>query len=265
MWCAVAGADGEVTLTPHEDDNPAELEPLVARGFQVKYLNHARAILNVDFPEALAEIQEVLSGFSITLESLIRGGGGEHDLTQRLRGAFASRGWTKHIFEIEKLIDGRRRESQSHEVDHVRQLEEGDIALEIEWNNKDPFYDRDLENFKRLHAEGAISVGVIVTRGKELHESLPRRILRFAEAKGFTTFDDLLPYDVVPTRRQRGLVEKGVKAGLPFPAAWMRVFVGDKFGESTTHWDKLDVRVHRGVGNPCPLLLIGIPEEVLID
>jgi Restriction endonuclease BglII len=35
----------------------------------------------------------------------------------------------------------------------------GVVALEIEWNNKDPFFDRDLENFKRLHAEGAISVG----------------------------------------------------------------------------------------------------------
>lgn len=42
------------------------------------------------------------------------------------------------------------------------------LALEIEWNNKDPFFDRDLENFKRLHAEGAISVGVLITRGASL-------------------------------------------------------------------------------------------------
>ena len=40
---------------------------------------------------------------------------------------------------------GFRRESQSHEVDHVRSFEnDAKIALEIEWNNKDPFYDRDL-------------------------------------------------------------------------------------------------------------------------
>ena len=52
------------------------------------------------------------------------------------------------------------RESVSHEIDHVRTFESGArIALEIEWNNKDPFYDRDLENFKRLHADGAISAG----------------------------------------------------------------------------------------------------------
>ena len=36
----------------------------------------------------------------------------------------------------------------------------------------DPFYDRDLENYKRLHADGAISVGIIVTRGKSLQENM---------------------------------------------------------------------------------------------
>ena len=46
------------------------------------------------------------------------------------------------------------------EVDHVRSFERCRIALEIEWNNKDPFYDRDLENYKRLHADGAISVAI---------------------------------------------------------------------------------------------------------
>ena len=72
----------------------------------------------------------------------------------------------KHNFEIKKLIDEVPRESISHEVDHVRTLPNGAIALEIEWNNKDPFFDRDLENFKRLHGEGAISVGVLITRGR---------------------------------------------------------------------------------------------------
>lgn len=42
------------------------------------------------------------------------------------------------------------------------------IAVEMEWNNKDPFYDRDLINFQALHHEGAIAIGVIVTRGPGL-------------------------------------------------------------------------------------------------
>lgn len=44
------------------------------------------------------------------------------------------------------------------------------VAVEMEWNNKDPFFDRDLINFQALHREGAIAVGVIVTRGPELQD-----------------------------------------------------------------------------------------------
>jgi len=40
--------------------------------------------------------------------------------------------------------------------------------------------------------------------------------------------------------------------------------VSDKFGEATTHWRKLEERVRRGLGNPCPLLLVGIPREVVV-
>jgi hypothetical protein len=40
------------------------------------------------------------------------------------------------------------------------------VAFEMEWNNKDPFFDRDHLNFQGLHREGALSVGVILTRGR---------------------------------------------------------------------------------------------------
>jgi len=33
--------------------------------------------------------------------------------------------------------------------------------------------------------------------------------------------------------------------------------------EATTHWRKLEDRIHRGVGNPCPLVLIGLPDSVV--
>ena len=44
------------------------------------------------------------------------------------------------------------------------------MALEIEWNNKDPFYDRDLNNFRLLFDLRVASVGVIVTRCDELQD-----------------------------------------------------------------------------------------------
>ena len=56
-----------------------------------------------------------------------------------------------------------------------------------------------------------------------------------------------------------------VARGVPFAEAFAKAFVMSKFGPSTTHWAKLEDRVHRGVGNPCPLLLIGLPDAILSD
>ncbi|MDP3722597.1 MAG: BglII/BstYI family type II restriction endonuclease, partial [Candidatus Omnitrophota bacterium] len=39
-----------------------------------------------------------------------------------------------------------------------------------EWNNKDPFFDRDLNNFRLLFELRAISIGVIITKSDELSE-----------------------------------------------------------------------------------------------
>ncbi len=39
--------------------------------------------------------------------------------------------------------------------------------------------------------------------------------------------------------------------------------MSDKFGTATTHWLKLMDRVNRGVGSPCPLVLIGIPAGMI--
>jgi hypothetical protein len=80
------------------------------------------------------------------------------------------------------------------------------------------------------------------------------------------SFADLKPFGVEPTRRQRREVEKRVSRArqpLPFREAWTDHFVSDKFGAATTHWAKLDDRILRGVGNPCPLLAIGLPESIV--
>jgi hypothetical protein len=240
------------------------LEQVARRGFEIEFHSHAEAIFCVDFPAALRELAGSLAEIKIPIEELVRGGGGEADVTQRLRKSLTDKGWAKHEFQIRKLIDGEERESISHEIDHARKFEDGKkVALEIEWNNKDPFLDRDLENFKRLHAETAISVGIIVTRGRSLHENLRSFFLRFAQDRHILTFDDLKPYDLEPTRRQQDNVTKRLNQGVSFAEAWSGAFCADKFGESTTHWRKLEDRVRRGVGNPCPLLLIGIPASVV--
>jgi hypothetical protein len=53
----------------------------------------------------------------------------------------------------------------------------------------------------------------------------------------------------------------GLTAG--FRDAVAHVLVSDKIGEATTHWRKLEERIRRGVGNPRPLVLIGLPISVV--
>lgn len=239
---------------------------LTAKGFQIEFHSHALAILTVDFPGALADLENALLSLTIPVEEIIAGGGGEAKGTQRLRKALNASHWLKTKFEIKKTINGSERESISHEIDHVRQFANGSVALEIEWNNKDPFFDRDLENFKRLHADGAISVGAIVTRGRELHENMRSLVGRFIDQRQIQDVDGLKSWGYEPTARQRRGIEQLMtrpQNPLAFREAFVSRFVADKFGEATTHWRKLNDRIHRGVGNPCPLLLIGLPSTIV--
>lgn len=242
------------------------LGPLETLGYDVLAKNHALAILTQDFPAELNELVEVLASFRIGLSEIIGGGGGEAAFTQRLRRALAQAGWPKHVFHIQTIVDGEEREGISHEIDHVRRAANGTLALEIEWNNKDPFYDRDLENFQRLHAQSAVSVGLIVTRGASLQRAFKARISRRLTEDRVLCEADLARYGIAErTASQRRSVERLMETGLPFADAFTRTFVASKFGQATTHWAKLQARVERGVGNPCPLLLLGLPETILTE
>lgn len=243
------------------------LAALVNQGFEVIYLSHAGSILNGEFYRELGELVRVLSNLSLPITEIIGSGGGETKFTQRLRKSLALAGWTKHNFEIKKTIDGQPRESISHEVDHVKRVDGvGTLGCEIEWNNKDPFFDRDLENFKRLHAEGAISAGIVITRGSTLQAAMHDLVMRFAVSRGIADFEGLAAAGVVPTSKQRDKIAARtdrVRDPLPFVDAWVDNFVSNKFGQATTHWNKLMDR-GGGVGSPCPLLLIGLPASIVV-
>jgi len=239
---------------------------LHANGFEILYQSHAQAILESDFPSAAEEIENAIADVTVPIAEIIGSGGGETRGTQRMRRSLSNRGWLKTNFEIKKIVNEVPKESISHEIDHVKAFEQGVVALEIEWNNKDPFFDRDLENFKRLHAEGVISVGIIVTRSAGLHEAMHSFVSRFAQERNIQSMDDLDRLKIVPTPKQKAAILKRVlrsRNPVPFPVAWTDKFVSDKYGEATTHWRKLMDRVNRGVGNPCPLVLIGLPSSIV--
>ena len=89
---------------------------------------------------------------------------------------------------------------------------------------------------------------------------------RYADEKAIESHEDLERLGVIPTPKQRAAVLKRVGRRtnpIPFRQAWIENFVSNKFGAATTHWSKLEDRVLRGVGNPCPLVLIGLPASIV--
>lgn len=132
--------------------------------YKVHQWKHAGAILATDFPGELRDIEEVLRAVRLRKNFILDPGGGKSGYSQALDTAFRARGWAPKRWDTEILIDKTPNPSPTHEVDCFK----GRIAMEVEWSNKDPFYDRDLNNFRLLFDLRVISVGVIITKSDDL-------------------------------------------------------------------------------------------------
>lgn len=127
---------------------------------------HASAILSQDFPREWSDLLDVLSSFRLKKSWIAQGGGNKTRLSSFIDGFLADRGWEEKQFQTAIEVDGVRQDSPTHKIDCYK----NGIALEIEWNNKDPFFDRDLNNFRLLFDLRAVSVGIIITRSDELQD-----------------------------------------------------------------------------------------------
>lgn len=127
---------------------------------------HASAILQHDFPKEYADICDVLGRFRLMKSHIDTGGGRKSPVASWIDGEFYKRGWAEKNFDTKITVDKSVIESPTHSVDCFKNR----VALEIEWNNKDPFFDRDLNNFRLLFDLRAISVGIIVTRSDNLQK-----------------------------------------------------------------------------------------------
>ena len=117
-----------------------------------------------DFPAQWKDLLDALSRLRLPKSEILTPGGGKSPISKGINGFFASRGWAERQFQIKVLVDGEESLSPTHHVDYFKNR----IAVETEWNNKDPFYDRDLTTFRLLFDLNVLSVGVIITRGDEL-------------------------------------------------------------------------------------------------
>ena len=128
---------------------------------------NAIAVLRGAYKKEWHDLLEVLSEFRILRSDIGEKGekgGGKSKVAIRMDRMFLARGWRPKEFDTKILIDGEAIESPTHEVDCFKDR----VALELEWNNKTEFYDRDLNNFRLLFDLRVADVGIVITRCDEL-------------------------------------------------------------------------------------------------
>ncbi len=141
---------------------PADLRDL----YEIHEWRNALAVLTTAHPNEWKDVLKVLSEFRLLRGDILTPGKGKSPVAMKLDGKLYDFGWEEKSFDIKISIDGEAHESPTHKVDCFKNR----VALEVEWNNKDPFFDRDLNNFRLLFDLRAIDVGIIVTRCDELQE-----------------------------------------------------------------------------------------------
>ena len=143
------------------------LPSFIRENYEIHEWKHATTILNGDFPHEWQDIIDTLMNFRLLKSWITVGGGRKSKIASWVDDQLISqKGWEEKAFDTKMVVDGNENLSPTHKIDCYKNR----IALEVEWNNKDPFFDRDLNNFRLLFELRAISVGIIVTRTDELQE-----------------------------------------------------------------------------------------------
>lgn len=136
----------------------------IRRLYEVHEWRNAAGVLLTAHPQEWDEIMEALRGFRFKTSDILAPGKNKSELAKSFDASLFAKGWKETQFATSIKVDAEERTSPTHKVDCYKNR----VALEIEWNNKDPFYDRDLNNFRLLFDLRVIDAWVIVTRCSEL-------------------------------------------------------------------------------------------------
>lgn len=116
--------------------------PDIAARYEVHEWRNGLAILAAAHAEEWANIVEVLRGFTLLKSDVLKPGSSKGLISSKLDSHFTKLGWAEKKFDT-KIVDTAEHIAPTHKVDCYKNR----IALEVEWNNKDPFYDRRSEQF----------------------------------------------------------------------------------------------------------------------
>ena len=206
--------------------------------------NHALEIITQAFPKEWEELLECLRNFSITIKDLREAGGNETNIPKKFDDFLYPYGWKEirisgdlHIKFFPRQANQRGRFSDKeysekitegyidgHNIDFLKNR----IAFDLEWNSKDQTFDRDLLAMKTYYDCDIVSVGIIVTRSRDLND----------------VFKTIYDYD------------KSSKS-------WKSII--RKYGASTTWIGKLLYRLDSRRNGGCPVLAIAIKKSCISD
>ena len=212
--------------------------------FEFYNYNNAVEILAGAYQDEWWEICDCLSKLTISIEDLRQAGGNETNIPKTFDEVLYPYNWREirmsgdlhlkfyprradqrgrfedHVIEeriIDNYIDG-------HNIDFLKNK----VAFDLEWNSKDQTFDRDIMAMRTFYECGIISVGIIVTRSKELDD----------------VFQTIYDFD-----------EKTNK--------WKNI--KRKYGASTTWMGKLTSRLDSRRNGGCPIVAIGIQKPCIHD
>lgn len=146
--------------------NQAIVPAEISQRFEVHEWRNGLAILAAAHPQEWSDILVVLKDFGLRKSEILKPGGSKGLIASKIDGHFTKLGWSEKAFDTRIVVDQTEFAPPTHKVDCYKNR----VALEVEWNNKDPFFDRDLNNFRLLFELRAIDVGVIITRCTELQK-----------------------------------------------------------------------------------------------
>lgn len=176
------------------------LPPDIRANWEIHEYRHACAVLQVDFPTEWADLIHVLTVVRLPRSNILQAGGNKSPIARSINGLFSLRGWVEKRFDVTIQVDGIPYDTPTHGVDYFK----NGVAIETEWNNKDPFYDRDLNNFRLLFEMRAVHAGIIITRTSELQQLFNQLGKGASYGENTTHMRKLLPR-----------VESGIAGGCP--------------------------------------------------
>jgi hypothetical protein len=150
--------------------NRAHVPAGIVERYEVHEWRNGLAILRAAHSEEWRDILDVLQNFVLLRSHILKPGGSKGLIAGKLDSHFSKLGWNEKAFDTRIVVDESEFKAPTHKVDCYKNR----VALEVEWNNKDPFFDRDLNNFRLLFDLRAIDVGVIITRCTELQQIFNR-------------------------------------------------------------------------------------------